>query len=76
MLGESCFKVPKALLDEYFYHWNVYFFELKIDFKSSQFWSVGVASTEFHLFKLSLLPVLGKTCFKAPKVTLNECIYH
>ena len=37
---------------------------------------MGMVLTEFYLFKLPLLPVLGESCFKAPKVTLDEYFYH
>ena len=42
VLGESCFKAPKAPLDEYFYHWNDYFcyfciFVQKIGFEQSKY---------------------------------------
>ena len=36
---------------------------------------VGVALAEFYSFEFYLLCVLGKSYFKAPKVSLDECFY-
>ena len=51
-------------------------FVQKFEFERSQFQEVGMALTEFYLFELSLFQVLGESCFKAPKVPLDECFYH
>ena len=48
----------------------------KMDFERSQFRRSGVVLSELYLFNFSSLPVLKKSCFKAPKVTLDEYFDH
>ena len=78
ILGESCFKAPKALLEEIFYHCLFIFanFVQKVNFELSQFQKMGVAAAEFHLVQLPVLPVLRESCFKAPQVLLDKSFYH
>ena len=45
----------------------------KVNFERSQFRKVDIAFSKFHLFVFSLLWVLGKSFFKAPKAPLHEC---
>lgn len=47
-------------------------FVQKIDFERPQFKRMGVAFTEFYLFKMSSLLVLEENCFKARKAPLDE----
>ena len=43
-----------------------------VNFERSQFRKVDIAFSKFHLFVFSLLWVLGKSFFKAPKAPLHE----
>ena len=61
VLGESCW--TNAVTIEMFIF---AIFELKIDFEQSQFRRIGVAFTQFYLFELSSLHILGESCFEAP----------
>ena len=47
-------------------------FVQKVNSERSQFQKTAVALTEVYSFKFSSLPVLGESCFKAPKVLLYE----
>ena len=51
-------------------------FVQSVNFKLSYFKKVGAAFSEFYLFILSLLRVLGGSSFKALQVPLDEYIYH
>ena len=48
----------------------------KVDFEQSHFQKVGVALAEIYSFELFLLRVLEESCFKSPKIPLDECFYH
>ena len=50
-------------------------FVQKVEFEQLQFQEVGMALTEFYLFELTLFRVLGESCFKAPKVPWDGCLY-
>ena len=50
-------------------------FVQKSNFERSQVQKIGVALTQFYLFVLSLLRVLEESCFKAPKVPLDNFIW-
>ena len=51
-------------------------FVQKIEFGLLHIQRMDVELTEFHLCKLSLYPVLGKSYFKSTKVLLNEYFYY
>ena len=51
-------------------------FAQRVKFERLQFRKMTLAFTEVYLFKLSSLPVLGESSFKAPIVTLEEYVYH
>ena len=48
----------------------------KFDFDRSHFGRMGATLTEFYFFKLRSLLVLAESCFKAPKVSLDEYFYN
>ena len=48
----------------------------KIEFEQSQFQKVSVVLPEFYFFQLPLLLVLRESCFKGPKVLLDEYFYY
>ena len=47
-------------------------FVKNVDFERSQLHKVNVALSEFYLFVLSSLRVLGESYFEAPKVPLDK----
>ena len=47
-------------------------FQQNVDFERSQFKRMGVALTEFNLFRQRSLPVLAEGCFKSLKFTFDE----
>lgn len=51
-------------------------FVQKVNFQRSQFKEVGMTFSEVLSFVLGSLRALGKSCFKAPKASLEEYFYH
>ena len=51
-------------------------FVQKVNFEESHFQNVGVRLPELLLFVLGSLRVLGESCFKATKASLDSYFYH
>ena len=51
-------------------------FVQKLNFEESHFQNVGVRLPELLLFVLGSLRVLGESCFKATKASLDSYFYH
>ena len=70
-LGKSCLKIPKAPLDEYFYHWNIlfYFFCTK-----NRLWPISVSEcgrgTCLDFFSYWWISFYSMTCLQKYEIWL------